>query len=362
MTPEESIQHKTQAISLLRDRLTEDIRARLADVDARLLEYFEHLAAHSSADPEDEDDVHNLYELLGGIRFLRLFTTYDFDTAKVQKVIRAREGTWRKDAQGYWRHVEGGLRCPGTTGPQVYRWQPFQVFILAATFGPHGWVDTGLSAEDHPELLPTERVVEGRVYDYRRVCTDFTFFASRKNDKTGLSAYIQAWFFFFEDYNSEAYCCSNSRDQSMLLYRRTKQLLAELDPTGERIRMTETVCDWREPMKRFRDSKLYPLSAGGKAKDGMFAQLCCPDEYGSAAYTNGKSDMLNLVSVIESSMGPRREPLTFTTTTAGNIQNGPFREKLTAIHDMLLAELNRNTETLTDNDYYEKSKDNRMRG
>lgn len=177
-----------------------------------------------------------------------------------------------------------------------------------------------------------------KIYDLRRLCTDFTFYAPRKTDKTGLSAFIQIVFFLLEDNNSEAYCCANSNDQAKLLYRRTKLMLQQLDD-GHRWRMTETVCDWRPQFKSVRDSSIRPLSAGGKTKDGMFAQLCCADEYGSAAYTNGKSDMKMLVDVIQSSMGPRREPLTFTTTTAGRIQSGPFIDKLNTLHRLLEKEL-----------------------
>ena len=108
---------------------------------------------------------------------------------------------------------------------------------------------------------------------------------------------------------------------------------------GNRIRSTQTVTDWRQAYKSVHDSSVRPLSAGGKTKDGMFAQLCCADEYGSAAYTNGKSDMLSLVNVIQSSMGPRREPMTFITTTAGTISAGPFIEKLDALHRLLEREL-----------------------
>ena len=49
--------------------------------------------------------------------------------------------------------------------------------------------------------------------------------------------------------------------------------------------------------------------------------------------------MKMLVDVVQSSMGPRREPLTFTTTTAGRIQQGPFIEKLQALHRILDHEL-----------------------
>lgn len=329
---------KLAAIDLLKTRY-EGKADTLKDIDPRLDEYFRDLIAHSNADPDSPDDWHNVYELLGAAKFLRMLDTYNFNTKKVQTVIRLREGEWRREGRR-WRHVSGGLKCPGTSGAQVYRWQPFQVFVLASVYGFYSWVDTRVSADERAELLPTERVKDGTVWDYRRVCTDFTYFGPRKTDKTGLAAYIQFEFFFFEDDNAEIYCCANSSDQAKLLYSRTRQLIMQMDQTGNRIRSTQTVTDWKQAFKTVHDSSVRPLSAGGKTKDGMFAQLCCADEYGSAAYTNGKSDMLSLVNVIQSSMGPRREPMTFTTTTAGTITQGPFMEKLDALHRTLERELN----------------------
>lgn len=329
---------KLAAIDLLKTRY-EGKADTLKDIDPRLNEYFADLIAHSNADPDSPDDHHNVYELLGAAKFLRMLDTYNFNTKKVQTVIRLREGEWRREGKR-WRHVSGGLKCPGTSGAQVYRWQPFQVFVLASVYGFYSWVDTRVSADERAELLPTERVKDGTVWDYRRVCTDFTYFGPRKTDKTGLAAYIQFEFFFFEDDNAEIYCCANSSDQAKLLYSRTRQLIMQMDATGNRIRSTQTVTDWKQAFKTVHDSSVRPLSAGGKTKDGMFAQLCCADEYGSAPYTNGKSDMLSLVNVIQSSMGPRREPMTFTTTTAGTIQQGPFMEKLDALHRSLEREMN----------------------
>ena len=329
---------KLASIDLLKTRY-EGKADTLKDIDPRLDEYFRDLIAHSNADPDSPDDWHNVYELLGAAKFLRMLDTYNFNTKKVQTVIRLREGEWRREGKR-WRHVSGGLKCPGTSGAQVYRWQPFQVFVLASVYGFYSWVDTRVNADERAELLPTERVKDGTVWDYRRVCTDFTYFGPRKTDKTGLAAYIQFEFFFFEDDNAEIYCCANSSDQAKLLYSRTRQLIMQMDQTGNRIRSTQTVTDWKQAFKTVHDSSVRPLSAGGKTKDGMFAQLCCADEYGSAAYTNGKSDMLSLVNVIQSSMGPRREPMTFTTTTAGTITQGPFMEKLDALHRTLERELN----------------------
>lgn len=330
-------EQKQEAIDLLKERFDGKERI-LAEIDDRLLYYFADLCASSSADTDDENDHHNVYELLGAAKFLRMLDTYTFNRKKVQTIIRLREGEWERDRSGRWRHLSGGLKCPGTSGAQVYRWQPFQVFVLASVFGFYNWVNTKNEAGTKAELLPTEREKEGYVWDYRRVCTDFTYFGPRKTDKTGLAAYIQFVFFFFEDDNSEIYCCANSSDQAKLLYSRTRQLIAQMDD-GNRIRSTQTVTDWRQAYKSVHDSSVRPLSAGGKTKDGMFAQLCCADEYGSAAYTNGKSDMLSLVNVIQSSMGPRREPMTFITTTAGTISAGPFIEKLDALHRLLEREL-----------------------
>ena len=334
---------KQRAIDKLHAMLEDgDVWRRLRDIDERLWIYFHDLEDHSSAETDDEYDLHNLYEVLGGIKFLRLLATYPFNRKKVQKVIRLREGEWRFDGQT-WHHVGGGLKCPGTSGDKVYRWQPFQVFVLASTFGFYSWINTQMPAGSKAELLPTERERDGYIWDYRRLCTDFTYFAPRKTDKTGLAAYIQFVFFFFEDTNAEIYCAANAASQSALLFSRTRQLVAQMD-SDEMIRSTQTVIDWRDQYKSVRNSSVRPLTAGSKTKDGLFAQLCCADEFGSAAYTNGKSDMLALVNVIQSSMGPRREPLTFTTTTAGTISSGPFIEKLDALHRLLLTELDDNPE------------------
>jgi phage terminase large subunit-like protein len=268
---------KQRAIEIIRRRYAEQ-REQVASIEPRLEEYFDDLCNHSSATGE-HDDRHNLYELLGAVKFLRLLRTYEFNQRKFISVLRLREGQWRKDERGVWHHVSGGLKCPGTTGPTVYRWQPFQVFVLASVFGFYADIDTRLTVKQRDTLLPSEHVDEdGHIIDRRRLCTDFTFYAPRKTDKTGLSAFIQFVFFFFEDDNAEIYCCANSSDQAKLLYRRVRSLLAQMD-SGNRIRQTETVCDWRQAYKGLHDSSIRPLSAGGKTKDGMFAQLCCADEF-----------------------------------------------------------------------------------
>ena len=141
------------------------------------------------------------------------------------------------------------------------------MFILASVFGFYCLVDTGVEAGER-ELSETETELDGRIYDRRRLCTDFSLYAPRKVDKTGMSAYVQLVFFLMEDYNSQIYCCANSADQSKTLYTRTRSMLEYLN-RPHRFHITATVCDWEPKFKDLRDSMIVPLSAGGKTKDGL---------------------------------------------------------------------------------------------
>ena len=328
----EQQQQKQRAIDLLESRYR-GMENVCEGIDMRLRMYFEDLLEHSSAREDDPNDWHGLYELLGGAKFLRCLDTYNFNTKKVQTVIRLREGEWRQD-EGVWRHISGGLKCPGIAGGQVYRWAPFQVFALASIYGFYAWIDTQMPAGSKPQLLRTEREKDGTIWDYRRLCTDFTLTGSRKIDKTGFGGFIGMEFMLFEDYNMEGFCCANSEDQAKIIFRRIKYLLSGLD-TENRFRLTESLAAWRDKYSEISTASIRPMTAGGKFKDGWFAQLCLKDEFGAAPYANGKSDMKMLVDVIESSMGPRREPLSVTMTSAGRITEGPFIQILDGLHGML---------------------------
>ena len=104
-------------------------------------------------------DGHNAYEVLGALKFMRLLRTYELDCETFRDVIYKYEGIWRPDVNGLWHHVEGGLKHPGTQGPQHYRLQPFQVFVLASMFLFKVWINTEAEAGTR-ELLPTEKVME----------------------------------------------------------------------------------------------------------------------------------------------------------------------------------------------------------
>lgn len=332
---------KQDAIDLLRKRLTEDVRKRLKDVDERLLAYFDDCATNVSNVFGDENDRHSMWELLCAAKFVRMFNTYHFNAKKVQFYLRLREGVWRKQGKA-WRYVEGGLKLPSTNGAKVYRWQPFQVFVLATVFGFYTWINTKVEEGTKDVLLDTEREKDGFVWDFRRMVAEFIMYGPRKIDKTGLSSFIQLVFFLFGDFNSEIYSLAMTENQSKILYNRTKFMLRQMNVSDEGnplFRMTEKVIDWLPKYRdEIRNSMIVPLTGGGKAPDGTNTELLNWDELGSSPYINNKSDMQAHINVCQSSMGMRRQPLTFGTTTAGTITTGPFIDMLRGRHDLLLQE------------------------
>lgn len=323
---------KNNAVEILRERF-ENQMGTLFMVEERLGKYVRGLI--------EEPDYHNAYEILGAVKFLRMLKTYETDIETFRDVVYKYEGIWEQ-RDGIWHHVEGGLKHPGTTGPRYYRLQPFQVFVLASMFLFKVWINTEAEVGSRG-MMNTERPnPDGYIEDLRRLCTEFTLYTPRKTAKTQLSAFIQFWYFMSADENAECYCCANASDQAKILFARSSQLIHQMDPRERRIRFTASQVNWKPG--QFRTASLTALSAGGKTKDGLFAQLCSADEYGSAAYVNGASDMGKLVSVVESSMGPRREPMTFISTTAGIIQTGPFIDKLQGIKLLLEKEFDPDAE------------------
>jgi hypothetical protein len=155
-----AFEQKAEALNMLRQRYLVHC-VELAEIEPRLNQYFvgltDDVLSHD-ADPRDPQPLHNMSELLCGLRFLRLLETYESDRETLRDVIYKYEGRW-EEVNGRWSHIEGGVRHPGNNGPTYYRLQPFQVFVLASMFLFKAWVDTGVLA-DSRDLLPTEKIVE----------------------------------------------------------------------------------------------------------------------------------------------------------------------------------------------------------
>ena len=306
---------------------------RLRATDPRLLAYVEDAISNEASHA-------NIYELLGIRKELRLMDSYDLNMKRTQKSIRAIEGQWKNG-----RHQKGGLKFDTPRGNQYVRLMPYQVWCL---FGINGFTTEVCMERPYIEgdaLLPTEYVVDGIVYDRRRLTTEVDLFQTRKSGKTEFGGAIDfTEVCFLGPANGQALICANSREQAKIAYKAIKEFASQIDPTclnrmgGKFFRLTADEMNWQPGHKMKGEIKV--MSAGGKKKDGLYGYIIHADEHGSADYINGKSDMQQLVEVCWGSTGPRREKLLMHTTTAGLVKEGPYKDILqNHVQPMLLQEL-----------------------
>ena len=325
-------QAKAQCLNDLTTHLG-DYAQQLTAIDPRLTAYV--------TDAISNDGSHcNLYEALGIRKEFRLMSSYDLNGEKVQMVIRAIEGVW-EDGQ----HVKGGLQFDTPRGRKHVRLMPYQVWCL---FGIYAFTTEADMERDYIEgmtdLLPSEFVKDGRVWDRRRLTTEAHIFQTRKSGKTEFGAaidFVEAC--FLGPNNAQVLVCANSREQAKIAFKAVKQFAYAIDPTctnkqgGKYFRVTTDEMSWQPGHKRTGEIKV--MSAGGKTKDGLFASLVHADEHGQAENNRGRSDMQQLVNVCVGSMGPRREKLLLHTTTAGLSNDAPYRHQLEVVERTLLTEL-----------------------
>ena len=322
---------KAQCLCDLTDALPH-YRKQLDRIDGRLTDYI--------ADAISDQAAHaNIYELLGIRKVLRLMDSYDVDAERVRLAIRAIEGVWQ---QG--KHVMGGLKFDTPRGNRHVRLMPYQVWCLFGIYGFTTEVDMERDYHQGDDLLPTELVRDGKVYDRRRLTTEAHLFQTRKSGKTEFGAAIDfVDVCFLGPANGQALICANSREQAKIAYKAIKEFASQVDPSclnragGKFFRLTADEMNWQPGYKMKGDIKV--MSAGGKKKDGLYASVVHADEHGSAAYVNGSSDMQGLVDVCWGSTGPRREKLLIHTTTAGLVKDGPYKTQIEVVERDLLTEL-----------------------
>ena len=322
---------KAQCLCDLTDALPH-YRKQLDRIDGRLTDYI--------ADAISDQAAHaNIYELLGIRKVLRLMDSYDVDAERVRLAIRAIEGVWQNG-----KHIRGGLKFDTPRGNRHVRLMPYQVWCLFGIYGFTTEVDMERDYHNGDELLPTELVRDGKVYDRRRLTTECHLFQTRKSGKTEFGAAIDfVEVCFLGPANGQALICANSREQAKIAYKAIKEFASQVDPSclnragGKFFRLTADEMNWQPGYKMKGDIKV--MSAGGKKKDGLYASVVHADEHGSAAYVNGSSDMQGLVDVCWGSTGPRREKLLIHTTTAGLVKDGPYKKQIEVVERDLLTEL-----------------------
>ena len=101
---------KAAALEMLA-RVLPGQRGQLRKIDPRLLTYFDGL---------QDEELHNVSEVLGGVKFLRVLRTYGFSHKRVSHAIQLYEGRWR---DGEYIADSGGLQFSGLKGFTHYQLQ-----------------------------------------------------------------------------------------------------------------------------------------------------------------------------------------------------------------------------------------------
>ena len=323
---------KAQCLADLTTHLP-DYVDRLNSIDPRLVAYIEDAISNNGSHA-------NIYELLGIRKELRLMDSYDIDVARVQRTLRAIEGVWNNG-----KHVKGGLKFDTPRGNQHVMLMPYQVWCLFGIYGFTIDVDMERNYHDGDELMPTEFVRDGRVWDTRRLTEECHLFQTRKSGKTEFGAAIDFTdVCFLGPANGQALICAPTSDASKIAYKAIREFAMQVDPTcinrmgGKLFRMTRNGMNW-QPGHRMK-GEILCMAAGKTPKDGLYASVVHADEHGQPGYINGHCDMQSAVETCWGSTGPRREKLLLHTTTAGKITEGPYKDKLTNyVEPSLLKEL-----------------------
>lgn len=282
--------------------------------ETRLLEY--------CSEVRDKPDGHNLFELLAVIRFFRFMRQYVFRWRKVHNYVMLYES----------------LKFSGLTGRQSYKATPVQYFQFANIKGFYEWKETDISPRD-ARISETLKVSDGKVYELRRLCRDVLLFIPRKFSKTTSVAAFAVDELLMGDNNAQAYCAANAYKQAKVCFDEIKKTLKPLDPRKTYFKSTRETITWRDDNVLGKESKVECLSGGADAKDGLAASLVIFDEYAAAKYTKDHSEAAELLQVLTSSMGIRKEPLTIIITSGGRVPNGPFKKVLENAMNVLLGEI-----------------------
>lgn len=293
MTEEERRQwraDKEKAVAKLKSHTLDWYETRyrhaLGDVSGRMNTY----VAGVYGCPDD----HNLYEILGVLRFFDLLDRYEFDTRRARHFL------------GFQEH----LKFSGLNGRRRYSLTPIQCFQFASIYG---FVDS-----------------QGR-----RLCRNAYIFVPRKFSKTTGAAGMAVYDFVFGDSNSQAYVAANSHSQAKICFNEIRSIMQDLYGSEKSLRINREKIYPRDPT----DQRLIEcLSSDSKTKDGLNASLVIMDEYSQARDTVTRSGAA-LKNTLTTSMGARKEPLTVVITTASDVIDGPFARELQGAKKVLKGEI-----------------------
>lgn len=213
-----------------------------------------------------------------------------YDQKKVAKAITFIEH--------YCRHHEGAL------APQHFKLELWQKAIIACMFG----------------------IVDADGY---RQFREVVVICSRKNGKTLLASAISAYMLYLDDYGARIYFCAPKLQQAQLCYDALYQTI-KLEPELEGLckkRRTDIYIDRT-------NSSAMPLAFNAKKSDGLNPSFAVCDEIASWSGDGG----LKQYEVLKSALGARKQPVLFSISTAGYVNDSIYDELIKRSTRLLLGD------------------------
>jgi len=162
------------------------------------------------------------------------------------------------------------------------------------------------------ELELWQQCIVGHLFGWKSLETDLRRFREafieipRKNGKTIIGAGLSLYFLFSQpERGQEIYCCASDRSQARLLFDVAKSMILKDEDMRKRAEVLR-----HEVRYPARDSVFRVISSEASSKHGYSSSLVVLDELHVIADPE-------LVHVLETSTGARREPLIVSLTTAG---------------------------------------------
>ena len=215
---------------------------------------------------------------------------YTYDAKKAKKAILYIEN--------YCRHHEGEL------APQHLKLELWQKALVSCIFG---LVDD----------------------DGNRHYREIMVIIARKNGKSLLASAISSYMLFLDDYGARVYFVAPKLQQANLCFDALYQMIKK-EPELSRMtkkRRTDIYVD-------STNSSAMPLAFNAKKSDGLNVSFGCCDEISSWSGDAG----LKQYEVLKSSVGARRQPLLFSISTSGYVNDSIYDELMKRATRFLLGD------------------------
>lgn len=176
---------------------------------------------------------------------------------------------------------------------------------------------SGAAAGKSGALLPYQKWIVGSIVgikwkaDNTRVCREAFMLVARKNAKTSLISKLSLYLMIADgEANPYIGCVASSRDQARIAFEAAQHYMKTIDPEQKNVKLYRNYIKFPK-----NNGEFHVFSSDSSNLDGYSFSVAIADEVHS--YKDS-----NLVSVLRSSMGARKQPLLFQITTAGFLLDG----------------------------------------